>query len=245
MRRPVAVELQDQLGEIRLDRLDATGSERVVQLDLVGRQRLHLHDLVDAVRARDSSDDRVRLGARRAPSARAPRRPAPQPRTGAGARRGGHDVRLDRAAGFAERPPSREPPRRRSRACSRIVVVALRRLCRSWRRRARRAPLPGKSVTTRGSPRGASCGRRPAARERAADLHQARAVDGRAHLGARVEDRPALVRHHRRRGLGVLDGERPAEAAALVASASSTSSSPRTARSSRSGASPTRVTRSE
>ena len=38
MRGPVTVELQDQLGEIGLDRLDAAGRERVVQADLVGRQ---------------------------------------------------------------------------------------------------------------------------------------------------------------------------------------------------------------
>ena len=62
VRRPVAVELEDQLGEVRLERVDARVGERVVEPDLVRRQRLDLHDLVDAVRARDVDDDGVRLG---------------------------------------------------------------------------------------------------------------------------------------------------------------------------------------
>ena len=61
VRRPVAVELQDQLGEVGLERVDPRVRQRGVQLDLVRRERLHLHDLVCAVRARDVGDDGVRL----------------------------------------------------------------------------------------------------------------------------------------------------------------------------------------
>ena len=76
--------------------------------------------------------------------------------------------------------------------------------------------------------------------ERAADLHQAGIVGRRADLGAGVEDAAQLVAEHRHRGVGVLDRERAAEAAAFLARrGSSTRSIPRTARSSRSGASPT------
>ena len=49
VRRPVAVELEDQLGEVGLERVDAAVGERVVEVDLVGRQRLDLDDLVGAV----------------------------------------------------------------------------------------------------------------------------------------------------------------------------------------------------
>ena len=49
VRRPVAVELQDQLGEVGLDRVNATRRERVVQLDLIRGERLHLHDFGSAV----------------------------------------------------------------------------------------------------------------------------------------------------------------------------------------------------
>jgi hypothetical protein len=54
-------------------------------------------------------------------------------------------------------------------------------------------------------------------RQRAADLKQTRVVEGRAHLGTGVEDVSHLVPEDRGRGLGVLDGERPPEAAAFGA----------------------------
>ena len=62
VRRPVPVELQDQLGEVGLERVDSLLGERLVELDLVGRERLDLHDLVDAVCPCDLGDDGVRLG---------------------------------------------------------------------------------------------------------------------------------------------------------------------------------------
>ena len=52
--------------------------------------------------------------------------------------------------------------------------------------------------------------------QRAADVHQARVVGRRADLGARVEHVAQLVGEHRHRGVGVLDRERAAEAAALA-----------------------------
>ena len=45
VRRPLAGELDDQLGEVGLDRRDALRRERLVEADLVGRQRLDLDDL--------------------------------------------------------------------------------------------------------------------------------------------------------------------------------------------------------
>ena len=53
------------------------------------------------------------------------------------------------------------------------------------------------------------------------------------HLGAGLADVPRLVGAHGHRGVGVLDGEGAAEAAALLGAGSSTRSMPRTARSSR------------
>jgi hypothetical protein len=58
---------------------------------------------------------------------------------------------------------------------------------------------------------------RPETRKSAADLKQARVVQGRARLGAGVEDVPDLVGEDRRGRVGVLDRERPAEAATLGA----------------------------
>ncbi len=49
----------------------------------------------------------------------------------------------------------------------------------------------------------------------AADVQQARRVDGGHHVGAGRHDVGALVREHRQQGIGVLDGEGAAEAAAL------------------------------
>ncbi len=61
VRRPVAVELEDQLGEVRLERMDPFCREGVVQADLVGGERLDLDHFVGAVRLRDGDRDRVRL----------------------------------------------------------------------------------------------------------------------------------------------------------------------------------------
>src|SRR5205085_11456241 len=60
--------------------------------------------------------------------------------------------------------------------------------------------------------------RRAPPREAAADLQQARAVDGGADLRPTLLDRRTLVREHRARGVRVLDRERAAEAAALLGS---------------------------
>jgi hypothetical protein len=52
--------------------------------------------------------------------------------------------------------------------------------------------------------------------QRPADVHQARVVRRDADLGTRAKDRAQLVAEHGHRGVGVLDCERAAEAAALV-----------------------------
>ena len=73
VRRPVARELDDELGEVGLDRGSPLALQRVVELDLVGRQRLDLDHLVvpcsRAIRATIAF-----ASARRAPSARCRRR---------------------------------------------------------------------------------------------------------------------------------------------------------------------------
>ena len=53
-------------------------------------------------------------------------------------------------------------------------------------------------------------------REHPADVHQAGVVAGDQHLGAGLADVPRLVGAHRHRGVGVLDREGAAEAAALL-----------------------------
>src|SRR5918998_628216 len=49
VRGGIVVELDDELGEVCLDRCDPGSQEVLVQGDLVGRNRLHLHHLVDRV----------------------------------------------------------------------------------------------------------------------------------------------------------------------------------------------------
>ena len=154
VRRPVAVELEDQLGEVRLQRVDARLGERGVETDLVRGQRLDLHDLVDAVRAGDRGDGGVRL--------RGVARPVHVP-----ARRDdgrleleqvlvemGEHVGLDRLARPRAAPPSRAARRRRCARFARIVSVALRRFVRSWTFASSTRAASGKLVTsTRGSRR--------------------------------------------------------------------------------------------
>ena len=55
----------------------------------------------------------------------------------------------------------------------------------------------------------------PEARQRTADLQQARVVQSSAYLCSGVEHVPHLVSEDRRRGLSVLDGKRSPEATAL------------------------------
>ena len=59
VRRLVAGELADQLGEVGLDRSDSGGGQRIVDPDLVGRQRLHLHHLAGSGSADESHHDLV------------------------------------------------------------------------------------------------------------------------------------------------------------------------------------------
>ena len=216
----VVAQLDDQLGEVGLDRLDAAQLERLVEPDLVRDERLDLDHLVGAVLARDAGDDRVRLGAVARPvhdAARA-RHARLEPLELLGERR--HRVRLDRRAGVAQRLPvvelgdgvrALDPDRRR-----RLAEVAAQ--LRVGERGARRLREAGAhSCAARIS---AKCITRTPARWRAsaaADVHQAGRVDRRADLGARVEHRAQLVAEHRHRRVGVLDRERAAEAAALHA----------------------------
>ena len=105
VRGPLARELDDQLGEIGLERVDARAGERLVEPDLVGRERLHLDDLVRALVADELRHERVRL------------RGVARPVDDAAARRHGglevdeqpveraERVVLDRGAGVAELLP--------------------------------------------------------------------------------------------------------------------------------------------
>ena len=61
MRRTLARELDDPLGQVGLDRVDPGADERVVQAELVRRERLHLHDLPRADAADEADHDPVRL----------------------------------------------------------------------------------------------------------------------------------------------------------------------------------------
>ena len=79
----------------------------------------------------------------------------------------------------------------------------------------------------------------------AADVHQARVVGRGADLGPGVEHAAELVAEHGHRRVGVLDGERPAEAAALLGPGQLDQVDPPDRPQSRSGASPTRSIRSE
>ena len=100
---------------------------------------------------------------------------------------------------------------------SRIVVVALRRLCRNWPSpSATRAASGNRRHDAPESPRGASSARRrPAgqARRRSASGTSCRRL---YRTRRRSTHGLALVDQHRGRRLRVLDRERPAEAAALV-----------------------------
>ena len=62
VRGALSRELDDQLGQVGLDRPDARTLERLVEPDLVGRERLDLDDLVDALGLDEVDDDLVRLG---------------------------------------------------------------------------------------------------------------------------------------------------------------------------------------
>ena len=249
VRRPVAVELEDQLGEVGLERVDAGLGERVVELDLVGRQRLHLHDLVRAVRAGDVE--------------RRPRSPRLASRAQWTWPPGRLDrlleldqvlvevrehVVLDRPAGLAQLlPVGQLRDDARALGADRLGRVAQVRPQLGVRERDAARP-PGKlwSSSTRGSPRGGRC-----ARSRRGGTARRRSAAGTSRRPRCRRRRPsprsrALVGEHRARRLGVLDRERAAEAAALVRAAAARRARGRgRSAAAASGASPTRVTRSE
>ena len=264
MRRPLVRELDDQLREVGLDRPDAGRLERLVEPDLVGRERLHLHDLVGPLGPDERDHELVRLRRVARPVHRAARRldgrlELDEHRVETGERlvldrraRGpqelpvghlGHDRRplgADRAswrAGCWPAPAgSRAPPARRAGSSR-----AARRGDRRRRRRGSAASAHDARISARCSGRT----RQPAPPQAAADVHQARAVAGADAVRARRDDRRQLLVEHRRRDVGVLDGERAAEAAALLGLREVDELEPGTARRSRSGASPTRRSRSE
>ena len=196
--------------------------ERVVEPDLVGGDRLDLDHLARAVVVGDAGHDRVRLGGVARPVHDAARRACTD-----ASRRSSCSGSVAIARALIAAPASRSASQSASSAIAasrlaRIVVVALPRLRRSWRVAA--APLVRRR---RGKPDLHSCAARISARcivahagalppQRAADVHQARVVGRRADLRARVEQVAQLVGEHRHRGVGVLDRERAAEAAALL-----------------------------
>ena len=67
VRGPVATKLQDQLGQVGLDRAHPARLKRGVQADLVSRQRLDLDELGDAMRAGDIEHDLVGFARVRCP----------------------------------------------------------------------------------------------------------------------------------------------------------------------------------
>ena len=219
VRRLLAGQLADQLGQVGLDDVDPGGRERLVELDLVGGQRLDLHDLARAGRrARCACHDRARLGGVARPVHRCRPRARPPPRTASEVLvEVPQDAALDRAPASRSASQSGSSATARARL-SRIVRVALPRLRRS---------CVSCSASLRG---GGEAGRHAAARmsarcavrtpERSRDSappmcmrHELSAAV--QHLGPRVEDAAHLVGKHRRRRVGVLDREGAAEAAAL------------------------------
>ena len=199
VRRPVAVQLQDQLGEVGLDGVDAGGGERVVQPDLVRGQRLDLDHLVGAVAARDGHGDGVASSASRAQCTSPPA--AVNARSNSSRCRSSERI----VRSLITRPASRSSSQSASsptvaRRLRRIVAVAWPRLRRSWRppqldagrageaRRLRRAVL----TSPPGSRPGASSGRPAATPQAAAEVHQARVVCGGDDLGAALLDRSSL-----------------------------------------------------
>ena len=225
VRRPLSGELHDELGEVGLDRPDPGLEQRLVEADLVGRERLHLHDLPCARAPHDARHDLVRLDGVARPV-----------HLTAGAR----DLRLepdeelveaqegtlpDRLARPAKLLPvgrlrdDGRPPGANRRRCAQHVRAsprvrqghARRALERHRRRRAARGRAHVASTSARWTARtGLRCRSSPPRMWRRQEASQAHDRGG-----ARVADAPELVREHRARDVGVPDGERPAEAAAL------------------------------
>jgi hypothetical protein len=108
VRRLVVVELDDQLGEVGLDRRDAGLFERLVELDLLGGHRLDLDHLVGAGRADQAGDGVAGLAGVAGPvHGRAGRR-GRRLELEQQLRQLGHDRRLDGAAGEPELLPVRQ-----------------------------------------------------------------------------------------------------------------------------------------
>ena len=221
VRRPVARELVDELGQVGLDRGDPLGGQAVVEADLVGGDRLDLDDLRDPVLARDAGHDRVGLGR----VARPVDDPAGaddgllQPLQQLG--EGGHRARLDRRARRAQLLPVLHLPHGGGPR-ARMVPVARARLTRSCPSPEGRAGRGGESLRahSRAARISARCIVRtpvPLAAQRAADVHEAGGVRRGADLGAGRQHVADLVGEHRHRGVGVLQGEGAAEPAALLA----------------------------
>ena len=89
VRGAVVGELDDELGQVGLDGVDAVGLQRRVEVDLVGGQRLDLDDLPRAMGADHVGHHPVGLGAVARPVHRPARPPGPRPPGRGGARRGG------------------------------------------------------------------------------------------------------------------------------------------------------------
>ena len=214
--------------------------ERLVELDLLGRHRLDLDDLGRARVPHEPDDDRVRLGRVARPVDDAAGRGDVRLELDEELGQAREDVVLDRGAGEPQRLPvvalgDRPGALRRGssssrgagsrRSCSSASAVA-RRLGerrrareRRRRRRRRRAVRSRRAAPRRGSRRGACT--RTGDRRRA---QHARRGGCRHEVSAAVSDlgaagldrRPTLSAAHADGRVGVLDGERAAEPAALV-----------------------------
>ena len=254
VRRPVAVELKDQLGQIGLDRVHPTGCERVVEADLVGGERLDLDELGDTVPLGDLEDDPVRL--------RPVARPVDVP-AGAGDCRleldqvlveAREQVRLDRPPGSA-RSSSQSGTSATTRArLSRIVVVALSRFAPSClsASASRAAAGNGLSASLMGRPP-----RRESPRDAACAPGRPHAIGGRRSEAGTSRRRPCRRRLRSTPSPGTCPRPSPTTCrdsspqrcprirSIRVHPAIRRARGPSTAARSRTGASPTRVTRSE
>ena len=255
VRRPVAVELQDQLGEVGLERVDPGVGERVRS----GRSRRSSATSSSPPRSRRARARRRRRPRsprpRRTPSAPARPLPSPPPRTATrySSSRASTSALIARPASRSSSQSGSSPTTRGALGLDRVGRrrAGWRGAARSASSRLRRLREGSRSLmplARPGSRPGAACARgEPRRREPAADLQQARGVDRGAHLGAARLELVALVRRASPLDVSAfLSANVPPKPQHSSARANGDQLEPAHVRGAASrGASPTRVTRSE
>ena len=247
VRGQVVAELDDHLGEVGLPDVDALEPERLVELDLLGRHRLDLDDLGRAGGTRDRRHDRVRLGRIARPVDGSAGRGDGALELLEERRQVAQDFVLDRGAGQPKRlpvgalgddgGPLRADGRGRASQVRPKLVVGQRRPGRlgerrraaerrlgTVRRRGRQRRADPPAPLTRSTPVEARISARCTTRtgDRRLDSSPPMCIRHDVSPAVRTSapepsDVVDLVEAHRDRRVGVLDRERPAEAAARLA----------------------------